>query len=208
LQQNIVADFSMKNGRENRTNGNQEKGKEEKEALRSQHEVKGGRQKRPLSFCAEVYVGEINLATLQLSSQPWIHIGSPLFASWTQATKSTKRAVEIWFRFEVPFRNASRHRLHAFARFFQLKLGSLRNHREVPFQIVEHQLSHAVSPLLACGHGINRELQALIGVLLRASLAGLVVDDRYASVGLAVHAIDSSCHFGSGDLNVKPFFRM
>jgi hypothetical protein len=34
LQQTIVADFSMKNGRENRTNGNQEKGKEEKEALR------------------------------------------------------------------------------------------------------------------------------------------------------------------------------
>jgi hypothetical protein len=34
LQQNIVADFSMKNGRENRTNGNEEKGKEEKEALR------------------------------------------------------------------------------------------------------------------------------------------------------------------------------
>jgi hypothetical protein len=30
----IVADFSMKNGRENRTNGNQEKGKKEKEALR------------------------------------------------------------------------------------------------------------------------------------------------------------------------------
>jgi hypothetical protein len=32
----FVADFSMKNGRENRNNGNQEKGKEEKEALRSQ----------------------------------------------------------------------------------------------------------------------------------------------------------------------------
>jgi hypothetical protein len=29
----IVADFSMNNGRENRTNGNQEKGKKEKEAL-------------------------------------------------------------------------------------------------------------------------------------------------------------------------------
>jgi hypothetical protein len=38
LQQNIVADFSMKNGRENRNNGNQEKGKEEKEALTSQQE--------------------------------------------------------------------------------------------------------------------------------------------------------------------------
>ena len=40
----------MKNGRENRTNGNQEKGKEEKEALRRQYEVKGGRQKRPPKF--------------------------------------------------------------------------------------------------------------------------------------------------------------
>jgi hypothetical protein len=34
LQQITVADFSMNNGRENRTNGNEEKGKEEKEALR------------------------------------------------------------------------------------------------------------------------------------------------------------------------------
>jgi hypothetical protein len=44
------------NGRENRNNGNQEKGKEEKEALTSQYEVenKRGRGKRPLSFCAEV----------------------------------------------------------------------------------------------------------------------------------------------------------
>jgi hypothetical protein len=208
LQQNSVADFSMKNGRENRTNGNQEKGKEEKEALRSQHEVKGGRQKRPLSFCAEVTPAKSIQRRSSFLRSLGSNIGSPFFASWTQATKSTKRAVEIWFRFEVPFRNASRHRLHALARFFQLKLGSLRNDREVPFQIVEHQLSHAVSPLLACGHGINRELQALIGVLLRASLAGLVVDDDNASVGLAVHAIDSSCHFGSGDLNVKPFFRM
>jgi len=54
LQQNIVADFSMTNGRENRNNGNQEKGKEEKEALTSQQEKeKGGRRKRPLSFCSE-----------------------------------------------------------------------------------------------------------------------------------------------------------
>jgi hypothetical protein len=40
------------------TNGNQEKGKEEKEALsksvRSQE--KGGRRKRPLSFCTEVFL--------------------------------------------------------------------------------------------------------------------------------------------------------
>jgi hypothetical protein len=47
LQQNSVADFSMKNGRENRTNGNQEKGKEEKEALRSQYEVNGDAKSVP-----------------------------------------------------------------------------------------------------------------------------------------------------------------
>jgi hypothetical protein len=35
LQQKTVAKISMKNGRENTTNGNQEKGEEEKEALRT-----------------------------------------------------------------------------------------------------------------------------------------------------------------------------
>jgi hypothetical protein len=41
----------MKNGRENRNNGNQEKGKEEKEALRKLvRGKKGDAQERPLSF--------------------------------------------------------------------------------------------------------------------------------------------------------------
>jgi hypothetical protein len=48
LQQKIVADFSMTNGRENRNNGNQEKGKEEsKEALRSCNRQKGDAQSVP-----------------------------------------------------------------------------------------------------------------------------------------------------------------
>jgi hypothetical protein len=46
----------MKNGRENRNNGNQEKGKEEKEALRKFGTSKqGDAQERPLSF----FVAEI-----------------------------------------------------------------------------------------------------------------------------------------------------
>src|SRR6266853_1698593 len=50
----------MKNGRENRNNGNQEKGKEEKEALTSQQEKeKGGRRKRPLSFCSEGFAAKL-----------------------------------------------------------------------------------------------------------------------------------------------------
>jgi hypothetical protein len=34
LQQKTVAEFSMNNGRENRTNGNEKEGEKEKEALR------------------------------------------------------------------------------------------------------------------------------------------------------------------------------
>jgi hypothetical protein len=37
LQQNIRCRFFHENGRENRNNGNQEKGKEEKEALSGQY---------------------------------------------------------------------------------------------------------------------------------------------------------------------------
>jgi hypothetical protein len=41
----------MNNGRENRNNGNQEKGKEEKEALRKfGTKSKGDAEERPLSF--------------------------------------------------------------------------------------------------------------------------------------------------------------
>ena len=56
----IVADFSMNNGRENRTNGNQEKGKEEKEALRGQYEVeKRGTPKASPKFLRErIVVGD------------------------------------------------------------------------------------------------------------------------------------------------------
>jgi hypothetical protein len=35
--------FSMKNGRENRNNGNQEEGEKEKETLNAKYEVKRGR---------------------------------------------------------------------------------------------------------------------------------------------------------------------
>jgi CRISPR/Cas system CSM-associated protein Csm2 small subunit len=53
LQHNIRCRFFHENGRENRNNGNQEKGKKEKEALRSQLGNKRGRRKRPLSFFAQ-----------------------------------------------------------------------------------------------------------------------------------------------------------
>jgi hypothetical protein len=46
--------FSMKNGRENRNNGNQKEGEKEKETLKEdQYEAKRGRELRPLSFLAK-----------------------------------------------------------------------------------------------------------------------------------------------------------
>jgi hypothetical protein len=68
-----VADFSMKMEGRIENNGNQEKGKEEKEALRKLYEVEtGGRQKRPLSFCGESPTcpirSEINQAAARRSS--------------------------------------------------------------------------------------------------------------------------------------------
>ena len=50
----------MNNGRENRNNGNQEKGKEEKEALRSQFKAKtGDAECVPQVFCAERFLVDL-----------------------------------------------------------------------------------------------------------------------------------------------------
>jgi hypothetical protein len=66
----IVADFSMNNGRENRTNGNQEKGKEEKEALRrSVESQKGTLKASPKFLCGTCRGLRLGPATSLPSSQ-------------------------------------------------------------------------------------------------------------------------------------------
>ena len=59
-----------------------------------------------------------------------------------------------------------------------------------------------------CGHGVDGKLQALVGVFLRSSLTGLVVDDVHAAVGGAIDPVDSPGNFRAGDLHVEPFFRV
>jgi hypothetical protein len=49
----------MNNGRENRNNGNQEKGKEEKEALRGQYKVKRGTPKASPKFLLRKFVAAV-----------------------------------------------------------------------------------------------------------------------------------------------------
>jgi hypothetical protein len=63
--------FSMKNGRENRTNGNEEKGEKEKEALTKLYEVKKGTQIASPKFfvgrpAADHFLSEIKLQRAQL----------------------------------------------------------------------------------------------------------------------------------------------
>jgi hypothetical protein len=59
----IVADFSMNNGRENRNNGNQEKGKKEKEALRRsvRSQKRGTPKASPKFLCERFVLGSVTL---------------------------------------------------------------------------------------------------------------------------------------------------
>jgi len=52
------------------------------------------------------------------------------------------------------------------------------------------------------------KLQALIGVLLRASLTGFVVDDDHAASGARSTLSIRPVSLGAGDLHVEPFFRV
>src|SRR5271156_5190494 len=77
----IVADFSMKNGRENRTNGNQEKGKEEKEALTSQYEVeqKGTRKASPKFLRGSSAAPFVSPSASLRPSQDWVKDSESVF---------------------------------------------------------------------------------------------------------------------------------
>src|SRR5580692_587217 len=187
----IVADFSMNNGRENRNNGNQEKGKKEKEALRkSVRSQKGGRRKRPLSFCRE-------FGALRRNS---------FFLCWAQSTEGTEITVKARFRFEIACSDTARHSQHPFSRSLQLELRPFRENGDVAFEIMEDECVGAVPPLFARGHSIDRKLETFVGVLLRAGFAGLVVDDVYAVIGSAVDPIDAAGNLRPGDLHVEPLF--
>ena len=66
-------------------------------------------------------------------------IRNRLFLRRTQSTEGAKVAVKAGLRLEVPIGDAARHGQHSFSRSFQLKLGALREDRDVAFEIVKHQ---------------------------------------------------------------------
>ena len=115
--------------------------------------------------------------------------------------------MKVRLRFEVAIGNAPRHSLHSFSRLLQLKFRALRGHRRIAFEIMKHQFADPVSPLLLRGHGINRELQAIVRIFLRPRLPGLI-DDIHSPVRQVVDPIDSSGNFRPRNLQIEPFFRM
>src|SRR5271165_6497560 len=144
----IVADFSMNNGRENRNNGNQEKGKEEKEALRRsvRSQKRGTPKASPKFLCG-------SFSTLrQIPGK----IRNPLFLSRAQTTEGAEITMKSKLWVEVSSGDAPRHSQHPLSRLFQLKLRAPGEDGNVAFEIVKHQRAHAISPLLARGHGIDR----------------------------------------------------
>src|SRR5271156_89891 len=152
----IVADFSMNNGRENRNNGNQEKGKEEKEALRRsvRSQMRGTLKASPKflrgRLCADspVFRPLSNDHQQQHQQQSSVRhlptarilfrIRNPLFLGWAQPTERAEITVKPSLALEVPRRDATCPGAHPFSSFFQLKPRTPGKNRNVAFEIMKH----------------------------------------------------------------------
>src|SRR5579864_5011734 len=93
-------------------------------------------------------------------------------------------------------------------RFFQLHFAALGADRRVPFEVVKDEVRGPVSPFCSCRQSIERELQAVVGVLLRLGPSGLVVSDDHGSVGPLIHAVDAAYQVRWANLHAEAFFRM
>jgi hypothetical protein len=112
----------MNNGRENRNNGNQEKGKEEKEALRKLYEVKKGTPKASPKFlcgriCSAVLsmIFSISVRGIRGSLRQVRH---SLFALGAQPAKGAEVAVVVDLRVEVAVCDSAGNGEHSLSRLF------------------------------------------------------------------------------------------
>src|ERR1700726_943529 len=95
----------MNNGRENRNNGNQEKGKEEKEALRKfGTKSKGDAEERPLSFLRQKSF--LGLWLIRPPGDALHAMRDPLLLLRAQTPIRTEIAVDPGFRWELAVGNA------------------------------------------------------------------------------------------------------
>jgi hypothetical protein len=112
----------MNNGRENRTNGNQEKGKEEKEALRKSVRVKKGTPKASpkflcRSFCSAALsmIFSISVRRIRGSLRQVRH---SLLSLGAQSAKGAEVAMEIDLRVEVAVCDSAGDGEHSLSRLF------------------------------------------------------------------------------------------
>ena len=73
-------------------------------------------------------------------------IRNPLLPRRTQSTERTKAAMKVELRLEVPCRDTARRSQHPLSRFCQLKLRTPGENRNVAFEIVKDQRTHAGIP--------------------------------------------------------------
>src|ERR1700733_7477583 len=159
---------------------------------------------RPLSFCGKHF----SHAHLSLSPLPRAHGNSwnALLLRRTKITIGAKRTVEARRGLEYSIGNPARSAVDPPPRLLQLPYAARRGDGNILLQVVKDDSLNLVIPFFLRRHGVDRKLQALVGILLISRPAGLVVDHSYASIGAAVDAIDASGNHSFAHANIEPLF--
>src|ERR1700751_3874656 len=131
-----------------------------------------------------------------------------LFGRGTGTSIGTEAAVEAWLGGEFTALDALGNLFYFCLRFLELQPVARCADGACFLEVVKHETLSPVSPLLLSRDGIDRELQAFIRILLRARLACLVVDNRYASVTEIIDPINAASNRGPLQAEFEMFFRM
>src|ERR1022692_930093 len=116
--------------------------------------------------------------------------------------------METGFGIEMPGRNISRDLFYFQSGLLNLNLTTAGDYGVVFAEVVEDQAIGAVVPLLPRGQRINGELHALICIVLRLWLPGLVVGDDDTAIGEFVDSINPPHDRYLADPHFERFFRL
>src|SRR5437667_1594488 len=114
------------------------------------------------------------------------------FSSGTEIAVSTPRTLITRFCGKLPCRNFLGDFLYLRLGFLQLHFAARRKDEAVVFQVIKNEAIRLVAPVLKSGERINRELQAFIGILLRARFACLVIHNDNTFVRQSVQTVNAA----------------
>lgn len=131
-----------------------------------------------------------------------------LFRGGTEISVGAETAVIAGLRIELSGSDSIRNIDHLGLRFFELQLVTGGSDSAVLLQVVEDETLGLISPLLARGDRVNRELQAVISIFLGASLSSLVVDDGDAALAKIIDSVNASRECRIPNAHLEVFFGM